>query len=59
MQRPPAGEQGRQNEARRNSAAANRSPGPPRQNTGAAPPGRHLPPPTGQGAAESKDEASR
>lgn len=73
MQRPPAGEQGRQNEARRNSAAANRSPGPPRQNTGAAPrqntgaappagtfPPRPAPsPPTGQGAAESKDEASR
>lgn len=64
---PPAGEQGRQNEARRNSAAANRSPGPPRQNTGAAPRQNTgaaprlapFPPPTGQGAAESKDEASR
>ncbi len=50
----------------RRARAAKRSPGPPRQNTGAAPrqntgaaPPAGTFPPTGQGAAESKDEASR
>lgn len=58
MQRPrPASKGGKTKPggtAPRRTAARDR-PG----RTQAQPPGRHLPPPTGQGAAESKDEASR